>query len=65
MPAPIVAAINHEIKTLQSTRAYAELLDRAAMEPTESLTPAQMTEFVRSEYQRWGPAIKASGATID
>ena len=65
MPAPIVAAINHEIKTLQSTRAYAELLDRAAMEPTESLTPAQMTEFVRAEYQRWGPAIKASGATID
>jgi tripartite-type tricarboxylate transporter receptor subunit TctC len=65
MPAPIVAAINQEIKTLQSTRAYAELLDRAAMEPTESLTPAQMTEFVRSEYQRWGPAIKASGATID
>jgi tripartite-type tricarboxylate transporter receptor subunit TctC len=65
MPAPVVAAINQEIKTMQATRAYAELLDRAAMEPTEPLTPAQMLEFVKSEYQRWGPAIKASGATID
>ena len=65
MPAPVVAAINNEIKTMQGTKAYAELLDRAAMEPTEPLSPAQMQEFVKNEYLRWGPAIKASGATID
>lgn len=65
MPAAIVALINGEIRKMQATPAYAELLDRAAMEPTDHLNPAQMQDFVKSEYQRWGPAIKASGATID
>ena len=65
MPAPVVAAINSEIRKMQGTPAYAELLDRAAMEPTDHLNPAQMQDFVKTEYQRWGPAIKASGATID
>jgi tripartite-type tricarboxylate transporter receptor subunit TctC len=65
MPPAVVAAIASEIKTMQGTPAYGEMLDRAAMEPTEALSPAQMVEFVKAEYQRWGPAIKASGATID
>jgi hypothetical protein len=33
------------------------------MEPTESIPPEAMAAFVRGEYARWGPAIKASGAT--
>jgi tripartite-type tricarboxylate transporter receptor subunit TctC len=61
----VVQALASEIKAMQGTPAYGEMLDRAAMEPTEALTPAQMLEFVKTEYQRWGPAIKASGATID
>jgi tripartite-type tricarboxylate transporter receptor subunit TctC len=65
LPAGIVATLNGEIRKLQATPAYAQLLDRAAMEPTEPLNPAQMEEFVKAEYQRWGPAIKASGAKID
>jgi tripartite-type tricarboxylate transporter receptor subunit TctC len=65
MPAPVVNALANEIKNLQARPHYAQLLDKAAMEPTDYLSPAQMTEFVRTEYQRWGPAIKASGATID
>jgi tripartite-type tricarboxylate transporter receptor subunit TctC len=65
LPAPIVTLLADEIKRLQATPAYADLLNRAAMEPTEPLPPAQMIEFVRNEYQRWAPAIKASGATAD
>jgi tripartite-type tricarboxylate transporter receptor subunit TctC len=65
MPPAVVATLNSQINSMQGTSAYADLLDRAAMEPTEPLNPAQMVEFVKSEYQRWGPAIKASGATID
>jgi len=65
LPAPIVATLADEIKRMQATPAYADLLNRAAMEPTEPLPPAQMIEFVRGEYQRWAPAIKASGATAD
>jgi tripartite-type tricarboxylate transporter receptor subunit TctC len=65
MPAPVVASLAAELKALQATRQFTDLLDKAAMEPTEPLSPAQMAEFVKSEYLRWGPAIKASGATIE
>jgi tripartite-type tricarboxylate transporter receptor subunit TctC len=65
LPPAIVNTIAEEIRKLQSTPAYAELLNRAAMEPTEHIPPGQMQEFVRREHARWGPAIKASGATAD
>jgi tripartite-type tricarboxylate transporter receptor subunit TctC len=65
MPQPIVNLLADEIRKLQATPGFAELLNKAAMEPTDPIPPAQMQEFVRHEYQRWGPAIKASGATID
>lgn len=65
MPAAIVDTIADEIKTLQATPAYAVLLDKAAMEPTDPLSPADMVQFVQHEYRRWAPAIKASGATVD
>ena len=65
MPPAVVEVIAAEIKTLQATPGYAQLLDKAAMEPTDSMSPTQMAEFVRHEYRRWAPAIKASGATVD
>jgi len=65
MPPAIVSTIADEIKRMQATPAYAALLDKAAMEPTEPLSPAEMSEFVKNEYRRWAPAIKASGATVD
>ena len=65
MPQPIVNLLAEEIRKLQATPAFAELLNKAAMEPTDPIPPAQMQQFVRNEYLRWGPAIKTSGATID
>ena len=65
MPPAIVDIIADEIKALQATPGYALLLDKAAMEPTPVISPAEMLEFVRNEYRRWTPAIKASGATVD
>ncbi len=65
MPAGVVNLLAGEIRRLQGTPQFAELLDRAAMEPTDPIPPAQMAEFVRKEHERWGPAIKASGATPD
>jgi tripartite-type tricarboxylate transporter receptor subunit TctC len=65
LPAPVVDKIATEIRALQATPEYAALLARGAMEPLDPLTPSQMREFVKKEYDRWGPAIKASGATID
>jgi tripartite-type tricarboxylate transporter receptor subunit TctC len=63
MPASVVALLATEIRTMQATPQFADLLNAAAMEPTEPISPEAMAEFVRSEYARWGPAIKASGAT--
>lgn len=65
MPAPVVEKIAAEIRALQATPEYAQLLARGAMEPLDPLTPAQMRGFVKKEYDRWGPAIKESGATVD
>jgi tripartite-type tricarboxylate transporter receptor subunit TctC len=65
LPAPIVNVLAEEIRRMQATPAFADLLHRAAMEPTEPIPPGQMVEFVRNEYHRWGPAIRTSGATID
>jgi tripartite-type tricarboxylate transporter receptor subunit TctC len=65
MPPAIVDKLAGEIKRMQGTRQYKDLLDKTAMEPPDSLSPAEMAKFVKSEYKRWGPAIKASGATVD
>jgi tripartite-type tricarboxylate transporter receptor subunit TctC len=65
MPAPVVKLLADEIRAMQATPQFADLLNAAAMEPTESIPPEAMAEFVRSEYARWGPAIKASGATAE
>jgi tripartite-type tricarboxylate transporter receptor subunit TctC len=65
MPPAIVNTIADEIRKLQATPHYAQLLNKAAMEPTDPIPPAQMPEFVRNETARWAPAIKASGATAE
>jgi tripartite-type tricarboxylate transporter receptor subunit TctC len=65
LPAAVVHKIADEIRRMQGTPLYTELLNKAAMEPTDYLSPAEMAEFVKTEYTRWGPAIKASGAKAD
>jgi len=65
MPPRIVNLLAEEIRKLQATPHYAELLNKAAMEPTPPIPPAQMPEFVRNEFARWAPAIKASGAIAE
>jgi tripartite-type tricarboxylate transporter receptor subunit TctC len=44
--------------------ALPELRDRMAAEGAEFVgdTPDQFTAFLRSEIQKWGQAVKASGA---
>ena len=65
MPGPIVDLLADKLKKFQATPAYAVLLDKAAMEPSDPLSPAEMAEFVRKEYRRWSPAIQTSGAVVD
>jgi tripartite-type tricarboxylate transporter receptor subunit TctC len=65
MPSAIVELLADKLKKFQATPAYAALLDKAAMEPSEPLSPAEMAEFVKREYKRWTPAIQNSGAVVD
>jgi tripartite-type tricarboxylate transporter receptor subunit TctC len=65
MPPSVVNVLANEIRRLQGTPQFTELLNKAAMEPTEPIPAAQMPEFVRKEHERWGPAIKISGAKPD
>lgn len=39
-------------------------LEKEGFEPGTS-TPEQLAGYIRSETERWGPVIKASGATVD
>ena len=65
MPGSIVELLADKIRKFQATPAYGVLLDKAAMEPSEPLSPAEMAEFVKKEYKRWAPAIQNSGAVVD
>jgi tripartite-type tricarboxylate transporter receptor subunit TctC len=65
LPPPVVKLLGDEIRTMQATPQFADLLNAAAMEPTDPISPEAMADFVRREYARWGPAIKASGATVE
>ncbi len=65
LPGPIVELLSDRIRKFQATPAYAALLDKAAMEPSEPLSPAEMAEFVKREHRRWTPAIQNSGAVVD
>jgi tripartite-type tricarboxylate transporter receptor subunit TctC len=65
MPSAIVELLADKIRKFQATPAYASLLDKAAMEPSEPLSATEMAEFVKKEYKRWTPAIQNSGAVVD
>ena len=65
MPRTIVARVAEEIRRFQGTPEYGALLHRLGMEPQESFSPEQLTDFLRKDMGRWAAAVKASGARID
>src|SRR5258708_2416839 len=65
MPAGVVKLLADEIRTMQATPQFADLLNAGAMEPTEPIPPQARAEFIRSEYARWGRALNGSGATAE
>jgi tripartite-type tricarboxylate transporter receptor subunit TctC len=64
-PPAVVTKIADEIRRLQGTQQYKDLLNKGAMEPMEPISPTELAKFVKTEYERWAPAIEASGATAD
>ncbi|MSQ72688.1 MAG: tripartite tricarboxylate transporter substrate binding protein [Betaproteobacteria bacterium] len=65
MPAELVARIYESITKLTTTPEFRQqYMARFSFEPLE-MTPQQLTEYVKRDYERWGPLVKASGAKVD
>lgn len=63
-PQPIIARLNEAIrKALADPQLSKLLLDRGA--ETAPNTPQEMATFVKAEIERWGAAVKRSGASVD
>lgn len=62
MPKPILNRIAAQVTQLQATPKFAGALRNALMEAMPFLSPDDTAAFVRTEYDRWKPVIKLSGA---
>lgn len=63
-PAPIVTKINQEIGRIIQMRDVLERYKTLGFDPTHS-TPAQFTEYIKTEITKWAKVIKESGAKAD
>jgi len=63
-PAPVVERLSQEIAKVIAQPALRQKLESDGFEPGSS-TPAQLAAYIRSESERWGQVIRASGATVD
>jgi tripartite-type tricarboxylate transporter receptor subunit TctC len=61
--------INRYADALAKVMAQPDLrakLEQDGFEPVaRNMTPDQLAAYIRSETERWGKVIKASGATVD
>lgn len=63
-PAPAVSRLQAAIrKALEDPELRQQLLQRGAEAAPSS--PAEMSRFVKAEIERWGSAVKRSGATVE
>jgi tripartite-type tricarboxylate transporter receptor subunit TctC len=63
-PADIVARVNREVVDLLEGEEMATLIRDKGSEPAPT-TPGAFDAFVASEIDKWGAAVKASGASAD
>ena len=60
-PAPIVERIAADMQALLKEPAVVKRWDEIGAEPS-TMTPAEVTRFVKDEIDKWTPVVKASGA---
>jgi len=63
-PAELVERYSREIARIMAQPELRERLERDGLEPGSS-TPAQLAAYIRTETERWGAVVQASGTTID
>jgi tripartite-type tricarboxylate transporter receptor subunit TctC len=66
-PAPIVNKLNRAMTEVLDTPAVRERLNSVGLyvPARERRSPQYLAEFVKSEIEKWGKPIKASGASVD
>jgi len=64
MPSGIVSRLNVEVRRILQLSDVRERLRPEGIEPGD-LDPKEFTAFLAAEVRRWGPIIRASGATAD
>src|SRR5438128_1915537 len=66
-PADVVKTLNHATVQAMKTPAVKEWLEGlgAVIVPEDRATPEYLGQFVKSEIEKWGGPIKASGVTVD
>jgi len=63
-PPEVVQTLNRAFNAALARPAVADRLRQEGTTPRGG-TPAELAALMKSEYQRWGAAVKASGATVD
>jgi len=63
-PEPVIALLNREINDILNTPSVQQQLLREGAEPMP-MTPAQLGQFTRAEFEKWRTVVRASGATAE
>ena len=60
LPKEIVGQLNREVIKIIERPEMRKNFENDAIEP-KPMTPAELTQFVRGEIEKWAPVIKAAG----
>jgi len=64
MPAPVVLHLHTEIaKALRDPELHASF--RAAGVEAQAMSPAELTAYMRAEYEKWGRVVRETGASVN
>lgn len=63
-PAPIVDRLSREIAAVMATDDMKKRMQADGAE-ARATTPAEFAALIRADIAKWGPIVKASGATLD
>ena len=64
IPKPVVERVSGELKRIL---AQPEVRERFGQQGADAmyLGPAEFLAFMRAEWKKWGPVVKATGARVD
>jgi tripartite-type tricarboxylate transporter receptor subunit TctC len=63
-PAPVIERLHGEIAAIMATDEMKKRMQADGAE-AKATTPAEFAALIRHDMAKWGPVVKASGATLD